>query len=76
MTSFEAVFMAEYREGYATSWYDMRNDGYSNSSTPSKYYFTLNESTPMVIRVVNYPWKMYPYSCKMKPAILRVVLKT
>ncbi|CDW73209.1 UNKNOWN [Stylonychia lemnae] len=73
--SFINVFTGEYRDEFVTSWYDKVDDQVANSTNPSKYAFTITESTPMTIRVVTYPVRMYPVSCKKTTSIHKVVLK-
>jgi hypothetical protein len=67
--------MGEYREGFVSSWYDKRDDYVASSTVPSKYYFSLDRATPLIIRVMNTPWRMLPYSCKQRASIMKVVLK-
>ncbi|CDW75517.1 calpain family cysteine protease containing protein [Stylonychia lemnae] len=75
INSFNYLNVFEWRENFVTSWYDKRDDQVSSKTTPSIYKFTLTESTPLQIRVLPYPSRMYPVVCKNKQAIFKLILK-
>ncbi|CDW79117.1 calpain family cysteine protease containing protein [Stylonychia lemnae] len=75
MQAFELLIIGEYQDNFVTSWYDKRNDLVANENTPAVYKFTLPQSTPMQIRAMTYPARMYPNSCKSKQAILLLRLE-
>ncbi|CDW81319.1 calpain family cysteine protease containing protein [Stylonychia lemnae] len=67
--------IGKYTQNFVTSWYDKRNDQVANETTPSTFQFTLTESTPMYIRVMIYPKRMYPFSCKSDSTKLKLILQ-
>ncbi|CDW82699.1 calpain family cysteine protease containing protein [Stylonychia lemnae] len=75
LITFVLLEIGEYQENFITSWYDKRNDLTSNANSPSLYKFTLTEATPMYIRAIAYPSRMYPISCKSGQAYLRLALE-
>ncbi|CDW87377.1 calpain family cysteine protease containing protein [Stylonychia lemnae] len=74
MDSFRGLNIYEWRENFVASWYDKRDDQVANKTTPSIYKFTLNEPTPLQIRVLPYPSRMYPATCKNKLALIKLNL--
>ncbi|CDW90945.1 calpain family cysteine protease containing protein [Stylonychia lemnae] len=74
METFSGIGVFEWREDFVTSWYDKRDDQISNKTTPSIYTFTLTESTPLQIRVLPYPKRMYPVSCRQGDADFKLTL--
>ncbi|CDW81415.1 calpain family cysteine protease containing protein [Stylonychia lemnae] len=73
--AFEGIDIGEYNDNFVTSWYDKRNDQVANENTPAVYKFTLTEATPMYIRVMTYPSRMYPKTCINDQALFKLVLQ-
>ncbi|CDW73607.1 calpain family cysteine protease containing protein [Stylonychia lemnae] len=62
--AFSSITISYVNDTWITSWYDKLNDRVMSNVVPSNYYFSINQTTNMYIRLVPYNSRMYSLDCK------------
>ncbi|CDW73660.1 calpain family cysteine protease containing protein [Stylonychia lemnae] len=75
ISAFSSITISYVNDTWMTSWYDKVKDQVMSNTVSSKYYFSLNQTTYMYIRLVPYNSRMYSLNCKTVNQLIILRLK-